>query len=329
VRVAASSCLLTLLLSSCGYVGPVVPPSPQIPDAVKDLAVVAHGDELQISFTTPARTVDNLVIGRFSDIELRIGPEAQPFDLTKWVDSAREYSLQLPPPNEKDAARPIPISYKLPQSEWVGQQIAVAVRTAVKRDRNYSSWSNIVRLAVRPPLKPPALAATPTPEGYSLAWTDEGPNVHYRIFRQGAADQAPILVATTDQPHFTDAAPWDTRFVYTVVAFQEAAESPASNTITVNQHDKFPPSIPSGLTAVASVDSVELSWIRSPEADVKGYFLYRSVDGAPFVRYGDVITLPAYSDRQVEHGKLYRYQVSSVDQNNNESSQSPPVEVNF
>jgi fibronectin type 3 domain-containing protein len=39
--------------------------------------------------------------------------------------------------------------------------------------------------------------------------------------------------------------------------------------------------------------------------------------------------LPTYSDRNVQHGKTYRYAVSAVDQKNNESAKSMVAEVAY
>jgi fibronectin type 3 domain-containing protein len=114
-----------------------------------------------------------------------------------------------------------------------------------------------------------------------------------------------------------------------VVAQQGAAESLPSAPIHVNHADTFPPSVPTNITAVAGPDSIEVSWSRSPEPDLKGYYVYRSEAGAPFVRQGGLLTLPTYSDHAVQRGRKYEYAVSAVDQKNNESEKSAPAEVAF
>jgi fibronectin type 3 domain-containing protein len=53
------------------------------------------------------------------------------------------------------------------------------------------------------------------------------------------------------------------------------------------------------------------------------------VNGGPLERQGAVVPLPAYSDRKIEHGKTYRYQISAVDKKTNESDKSAPAEVSF
>ena len=324
----AASCLF-FMLAGCGYVGPVLPPSPLIPNGITDLAVVERGDRLAITFNAPARTMDQVAIKDFSEIDLRIGPAVTPFDFPSWAAKAKQYPVELPPPNNPDDPEPAPISIQLPAAEWQGQDVVVAVRTAVKHDR-YSSWSNRIALHVVPPLEPPVATAEPTAQGIALRWTPQRAGLTYRIYRQSAAANQPVTVGTSDQPHFVDtSAQDDIDYRYTVVAAEQQAESLPSAVVLAKLVDKFAPSVPAGLTALAGPDSVEVSWQRSPEADTQGYYVYRSVNGGPLERQGALVTLPAYSDRKVEHGKTYRYAVSSVDKKNNESDKSAPAEAAF
>ncbi len=185
-------------------------------------------------------------------------------------------------------------------------------------------------MAVLPPLHPPELSVEATAQGYKLGWNNEGANVKYQVFRRGPADKAPVQIGTADQPEYLDrTSQWDTAYTYSVVAVNGPVESLISNQVAVNHPDTFPPSVPSAVAALAAADSVELSWQRSPESDLKGYYVYRSANGGGFERQGDLVGLPAYSDHSVEHGKTYRYEVSAIDQKGNESAKSAAVEVVF
>ena len=55
--------------------------------------------------------------------------------------------------------------------------------------------------------------------------------------------------------------------------------------------------------------------------------IYRGEGDATLEKIADVSVVPSYSDRKVEHGKSYRYQISAVDQSGNESPRSAPIEV--
>ena len=327
-----------LFLVSCGYVGcgsigPVVPPSPKIPPAIRDLAVVERGANLVITFSTPARTTDNLAIKRFSEIDLRAGAYRSPFDFDQWADSATRYEIPVPPPSDPDDPLPIAVTHSVPVDGFQGQRIAFAVRTAVKEHDHFSSWSNVVRLEVIPPLQPPVIKAEPSPEGIRVTWSASQSGVQHRVLRQGPNEKAPVVLGTTDKSDYVDTtSQYDTAYTYTAVALQGAAESLPSEPATVpaaENVDKFPPKVPAGVTALATPATVELSWERGTEPDLKGYYVYRSVNGGPFERQGGLLLLPTYSDTHVEHGKTYRYEVSAIDQKGNESDKSAASEVKF
>ncbi len=319
-----------LLLNGCGYVGPVLPPSPEIPNPVTNLVVVERGDRLLITFDVPPRTTDDLAIRHFSEIDLRIGPTIVPWDFEQWSASATRYQLHVPPPGDPDDPKPIPMEDSIPVSAWLGKHVAVAVRTAIKTNDHYSQWSNRVVLEVIPPLPAPTVQAEATAQGVRLTWPPVADDAHYHIFRRGPNDKTPLDLGTAEKNGYIDTtAHYDTHYEYTVTAEKGAAESPASEPASITPIDVFPPSIPAALTALATPESVELSWQRSPEADLKGYYVYRAVGDGPFLKQGDLVTLPAYSDHNVEHGKTYRYAVTSIDQRNNESNKSAVAEVIF
>lgn len=322
--------VLFLALCNCGYVGPVVPPSPELPTSVANLSVVEQGDNIRITFSSPPRTTDNLPIKRFSNIDLRVGPPPSPFDLERWSASAKPYPLQPPEPNDPDDPRPQTMEKTIPVSEWVGQRVAVAVRTAIKKKDHYSPWSNVVRLEIIPPLKPPAIKLEATAQGVNITWPAEGDGLHYEIYRQRAGEEQPVHIGTAEHNEYTDTtAQYDTPYQYSVEAVKGSAESLPSTAEKITPVDVFPPSIPASITGLATPNSIEVSWQRSPEPDLKGYYIYRSTNGGPFTRQGGLLTLPTYSDHNVEHGKTYRYEVSAVDQKNNESGKTAAAEVVF
>jgi hypothetical protein len=319
-----------LLLNSCGYVGPVLPPSPQLPTAVADLHAVERGDQIVITFNTPAHTTDNLSIRRFSEIDLRIGTATAPFDFDQWAAGAQQYSLPPPPASDPDNPKPVPVTKSIPAGPWVGKRVTISVRTAVKKMDHYSSWSNRAILNVIAPLGPPVLKTEPTAQGVLLSWAKQTSAARYRIYRQGPADQQPVQIGISDHPDYVDKnAQYDTPYTYTVVASEESAESLPSKPEHITMTDVFAPSVPASITALAGPDSIEVSWQRSPEGDLKGYYVYRSVNGGPFERQGPLLGVPTFSDHHVEHGKTYRYQVSAMDQKNNESAKSAAAQASF
>ena len=323
----AAVLLLLLSLAGCGYIGPVLPPSPDIPQPVVDLHAIQEGDQIKITFDVPPHTTDDLVIRRYGTIDLAIGPAEAPFDFKTWSDSAQHFDLPVPPPNNPDTPVAHAMEKTLAASTWMGQHIVVAVRTSAKKEDHFSQWSNRALLDVIKPLQPPAAKVEATKKGYLLSWPDEGEGVQYLIFRRGPADKTPVQIGTSEQsPYLDTTSQWDTQYVYTVVAQKGTAESEPSKELAVNHADTFPPEVPASVTALAGPTSIDVSWSRSPDADLKGYYVYRSIDGGDFVRQGDLINVPTFSDHNLEHGKTYRYEVSAVNTHGYESAKSSPTE---
>ncbi len=323
-------CVVLAFTEGCGYVGPVSPPSPEIPVPVANLTAVERGNQIEVSFTTPGLTTDLLQVKKFSAIELRAGPAVTPFNVSKWEASSKQYEFPSLPTIDADDPQPVPLKLNIPVSDWQGQRITVAVRTAVKSGNRFSLWSAPVNLDVIEPLQAPKVSAEATRDGYKLTWAEERPEVQYEVLRSGPGQAAASSVGTADKPSFVDStSQWDVPYTYFVLAKKDGAESPRSQGVSVNYPDKFAPSVPQGVTALAGPDSVELTWSRSPEADLKGYRIYRAVGNGPLEPLGELINLPTFSDRKVEHGKTYRYAISAVDLKNNESEKSSAVEVSF
>lgn len=323
--------VLCLCLSACGYIGPVRPPSPRIPVAVNDLAVTETGDSIRCIFNLPGQTTDQLTIDTFHLIDLRIGPDVKPFDFGAWAAA----SSQIPVPEDQtaDETNHRQITAATPVSHWLGKQVAVAVRTAQHKE-NYSSWSNIVHLRVVEPLDPPTIKADSDAKGVKITLTALRKGTEARIMRQGPNDPAPVEAGTTDTTEFIDTgADYGTKYVYTAVAFDDIDEANAvsapSKAVPITPIDTFPPEVPTNVTALPGPSSIEISWERSPALDTKGYYVYRSTNGGPFKRIGDLTALPTYSDKDVKRGNRYRYQVNAIDQRGNPSNRSAPIEVSY
>lgn len=78
------------------------------------------------------------------------------------------------------------------------------------------------------------------------------------------------------------------------------------------------PSVPTGLTAVATVSTggtsyrVDLAWEPVAHADVEGYNVYRSVAGGPFVRVANVAaSSTTYRDSSLLPGTAYGYRITA------------------
>jgi fibronectin type 3 domain-containing protein len=211
--------------------------------------------------------------------------------------------------------------------------VIVAVRVAGPSGR-LSDWSDFRALHVVRPLPAPAdLAAENAPEGVRLLWRwpDDRP-ARFRVFRRQAEQETVTRLGETDRTEFTDAAvEYGVRYRYQVQAVVRAGddlpESELSAAASITPEDRFPPPVPSGLTAAVAPESVELSWERGSEEPGLTYRVWRAEDGGPAELIAAGLATPSYSDRKASGGKRYTYAVSAVDRLGNESEKSPPVEV--
>jgi hypothetical protein len=317
------------LLTSCGYVGSPLPPSLQIPQAVHDLTATQRGNKIILHFSLPKTTDDGLLIKDFDAVEAEIGPDAKPFDIDKWYPAVKATPIDVAGEDQTST-----ITKELDATPWAGKDIAIAVRSSARKGR-FSLFSNFARLSVIEPLDAPKIEVKATGKGYVIAWTPQRTGLKWRIMRRiPGAQNDPIEIGTTEAPPFVDgSSKFDVPYEYTVVAMEasgaQASESAPSEPVAVNEHDRFPPEVPGSITALAGAGTVEVTWERSPDADLKGYILYRSTGDGPFEKVGELMTTPAYSDHDVQSGKRYRYAVAAIDETGNISDKSSVAEIDF
>jgi hypothetical protein len=305
----ATALPVMVLPAGCGYLGDPKPPALEIPSRVTDLRAAEYGAKILVEFTLPALTTEGLALTKVRSVELRVSSGA----------ASQTVNLK--------AAGPGPIRDEIGAGEWIGKDVLLTVRATGPKGKT-SEWSNAVPLPVGAPLGVPAnLVAENVAEGVRLRWQGSGPR--YRIFR-AFPGPAPERLAESDQPEYVDKTTnYGSTYRYFVQAITADGlrQSEISEVAAITPRDDFPPAVPTGLSAVPGAGSIELAWQRNTEDDFRGYNVYRSAEGAAFEKIAALIDAPAYSDRQVETGKRYRYAVSSVDQAGNESARTEAVEV--
>jgi hypothetical protein len=297
------------LLSACGYVGPPMPPTLDIPLTITDFRAWEYGANIEVEFTLPALTTENLPLTRVRSIEIRIGETV-----------AQSTLIPLP------ASKPGPTTDQIPGRDWVGRTIVLAVRATGPKGKP-SAWSNPAVLAVIQPLTPPSVPKSQNvARGVELSWTGTGPR--YRIFRAEADGQPQPLADSDGPPYLDETTVYGTRYRYLVQAIAGDNQwSVVSAPAEITPVDTFPPAVPEGLSAVPTPQSIELAWTRNTESDFQGYNIFRSLDNGPFEKIAPLIESPAYSDSKIAAGKKYRYTISAVDLTGNESAQTAPVEA--
>jgi hypothetical protein len=322
-RFLPAAAVAALLTSGCGYVGNPMPPLADIPVGVQDLSAVQRGAVILAEFTVPLTTTENMPIRKALKLDLRIGTAGAPFDAGAWAAGARQVSGAK---YGNGIAR-----YEIPAAEWTGKDTTVGVRV-IGSNGKASKWSNFVSLpVVAPPETPRDVRVTDTPQGLHVAWTAHGDS--FRVFRRAGDAGDFALVATVQQPEWTDhATDFGKPYAYKVqtvvkLAGGKEAEGDLSEEAVITPQDVFPPAAPSGLAASLAPNSIELTWNPNTEPTLAGYSVYRSTGAAAFEKIADAVSIPAYSDRTAEHGKTYRYAVTAVSKTGHESPRPEPVEI--
>ncbi len=313
-----ASCAWPLLfLSGCGYVGDPLPPLANVPGHIGDVAAIQRGARIIVHFTPPAFTTEQIAIKTPLRLDLRIGAAVAPFTPEGWAEKARA----IPAPAIHGGLA----EYEIPVADWAGKDITIAAR-AIGANGKDSGWSNFVNLTIVPtPPAPAGVRADAVPDGVKLSWQGEPGEFH--ILRRAGEEKSFTAAATVKQNEWIDrAAETGTPYTYLVQrivpAGERVAESELSAPISITPRDTFPPAAPTGLRAIAAAQSIELTWEANTEPDLAGYRIYRAVGDGPFEKLADISQLPAYSDRAVEAGKTYRYQLTARDQAGNESPRS-------
>lgn len=324
---AHAAFLLSLGLAGCGYVGAPLPPALNVPEKIADLRGIQRGDRIEVAFTPTLMSTDRILMKEIAGIELRAGPIPEgEFNFDRWLTGSVR-TPDVPAQAEFTEA-------KIPIGNWAGRNVLVAVR-AIGPSGRPSEWSNYLTLfIVPPPVTPSGVRADAHPQGAVLEWERGAApaDASWRIFRRGPDDQEAVLMATARDPRWVDpGAVFGKTYLYrvqTVVPASEGvAESPLSAPAEVTPVDRFPPEPPAGLTAIAGVNSIELTWDRCPEPDAAGYLILRGAGSEALVQIAGPVPQPAFSDQKVESGKRYRYAIAAVDERGNTSAPGAPVEI--
>jgi len=99
------------MLCACGYIGPPLPPTLDIPVTITDFRAWESGDNIEIMFTLPDKTTENLPLASVRSVELRIEGNVVDLPVSK---------------------KPGPITAQVPVQAWIGKTVVMAVRESTK-----------------------------------------------------------------------------------------------------------------------------------------------------------------------------------------------------
>jgi hypothetical protein len=344
-------------LSGCASLGPPQTPSLELPHPPTDLRVSRKGDQVTLTWTIPARTMDRQSMRHLGKTRICRSVDPAPVTCDATLGEVE------PPPNfvggkkaggPKMAAKYVgSLSSGLhldpkPQSPFATATYAVEVLNSDGRGAGLSNQVHVSLAETLPP--PPDFAARLTGQGVVLTWTGQllsltdpqSIRFSYRVFRRKESSEQQTLVgevgaggaralSLTDQSF-----EWEETYYYhadtlTVVSRtgkpDVSVEGDNTADVKIFAHDVFPPAVPTGLQAVFSGPGqqpfIDLIWAPVTDADLDGYNIYRHEEGGTAVKANSApVKTPAFRDMQAVAGKTYFYSVSAVDQRGNESGRS-------
>ena len=340
-------CALGLAASTgCGTPGAPQPPSLNLPLAVTDLSADRAGDQVTLTWTMPKKTTDKLRIR--DNVSVRVcfeqGANApcvdagSPIDLAPGADgvfsAALPSSLSSGSPRVVDyfielrnkRGRSAGLSNAAPVPAGAPPSPVAAFRAEVEKDGVVLSWSpdsesaavRVQRRLLTPQSSKPKESLTappPEPVEQSLLIEDAGQgraldkNVHFGESYEYRAQRV-------------------ARFTTSGKTFELSGTLSAP--VDADVKDIFPPAVPTGLVAVATLGengseaAIDLSWQPDSETDIAGYIVYRREGNQPWVRISpaEPVIGPAFHDSKVQPGHTYRYAITAVDQDGHESARS-------
>ncbi|MGA3081865.1 MAG: hypothetical protein ABSD44_10840 [Terracidiphilus sp.] len=350
-----------LSLAGCGTPGAPLPPSLNLPDPVTDLSATRAGSQVALTWTMPKKNTDKLLLK--GNIAVRVcrkegeGPCDSAGPGLSFAPGA-EGAFTDPLPAPLAAGTPRPLSYFVELRNRNGRsaglsnaaqvlageapapvtgltaavrKAGVALRWETLRIGAQESSPTAIRLR-RKLLTPPAAKTQQGP----LAPQPEPLEENLLVDSCAESGHRGICRAVDKDIRFGQSYEYRAQRVARVTVDGKTIElaGELSAPVRVDALDIFPPEVPTGLAAVATVGesgaapAIELSWQPVADADLAGYAVYRSEGDSAWQRISPAEPLvpPAFHDTQVLPGKTYCYAVSSFAQNGHESARSAEAE---
>ncbi len=333
------------ILVGCGKVGPPLPPEPRGPLSPGKVVARQIGRQVIVAFTVslprgmrPAQQPGRAEVVR---VDYEPGRRA-PADPDAFRRRGRTIAtLDLEPLEPGSRQRVTDPTLDWQGDDPTGRTLRYGVRILDRRGRPSPLVVARDLVAVDPPPPPAGLTAEATGDGIRLEWqAPPGENAGFNVYRgsaQGSIPEQPVNASPLAATRFLDSeVVTASAYVYLVrtaaAADRPFRESESSAPVRIVAEDRFAPGPPDGLVAIQEGEAVRLFWNPNDEQDLRGYRLYRSVDGGAWARVGpDVIHEPLYLDRDVRIGQVLTYAVTAVDRATppNESPRSVTARIDL
>ncbi len=352
LRLCVSAILLSMLaLTGCGKRRPPQPPIERVPQRTEELTGAQRGNRITLSWPAPRRNAPDGSVQSIRRIDVYRLAESvtAPLPLTE-EEFAEQATLIGSVDYETIQAAGDTLSYT-DTLELAGEpaRLRYAVRY-VNAEGQRASFSNflLIEPAARIAQPPTNLAAQESETAINLSWQPPAANIDgstpvnllgYNVYRISPAateqEATPLNSAPISEANFADKNfRFGEQYNYFVRSVSlgtggQQVESLSSNRIAVAPRDVYAPSAPTSVTIAAAPGRLSIFFPASPETDVAGYNIYRSLDpNLPKESWAklntELLTRTTFQDDNVETGKKYYYYLTAVD---NAGNISPPSEV--
>lgn len=332
------------LLPACGKKGDPRPPLRIVPSRTDDLTVVQQGELLSLRMSYPATTTAGEPLGEIEAVEIwhleraMEDPEAPPRVEGRELEARGEKLVTLRGAELESATDGGEIVTRVPvETAAEPDRLHVFGVRTVAAEGEGSELSNPVSLVPRrPPAPPGELGVEPGPEGIRVSWEPPAVEVEgFHVYRRRAFERSygePLAFVDTERRSFLDeSARFGDRYIYTVTAVasqQPRRESSFGGEREIQFEDRFPPAPPVELLTLPETGEVRLVWKPSPSPDVAGYLVYRADPEGEFRRLQETpVSDLEMRDTGLLGDLVYRYRVTAIDRNGNESAPSDTVEA--
>jgi hypothetical protein len=315
------------LVGGCGYKSKPVPPDSIVPVAIDDLRYSVSENGVSLNWTFPKKTIMGTDL---TDITS--------FDIYRAAVPLSDYCSTCPIPFQ-EAVR-IPGGLVDRQHNRQGTYETTILSSGHKyffKVLTRTSWwaasadSNIVSFVWHTPAEgAEGLTVKVADSSATISWQPvtmltDGQAVDYplmyQVLRSKDKSEFAAIGEATAGTQFTDKSVVNGEtYYYQVQSILMVDDNPVSGglsgSVSATPVDLTPPAPPAGVTAVQTAKGIKIFWEKSPDADVKGYRVYRrsaAVDVAELI--GDVPAIRnIFEDINVPvETKLY-YSVTAYDQ---------------
>ena len=339
-RTAVCLVLVLVAAAACGRkTNPLVPDSPR-PEAIRNIKAASRDSVAFLSWPLPTRNIEGKSMDPSAVRQIRIYRAEFGKDRKK---------ARYRPYTEIDMAAPAPAAVRNNVVFWsdgnlkYDQTYGYRIRTVSARGGISAPSEEVLVKPVMSLAVPQGLVALGVDSYATLTWDpvktllDGSPAsgfVGYNVYRgtvKGVYEEAPLNAAPLTATSYKDTGVTNDRTYYYVVRSVDSPsppwnESPDSVESSATPRDLTPPASPKGLTVVAGIKRVFLTWNENEEQDLAGYRVYRSTrSGRDFDQLTvQLLTKTTFSDETAKGGVTYYYRVTAVDKSGNESK--PTVE---